>query len=85
MSVTGMESTGHREEFATGMLVGGLAWVAWLSAATLAVLAFACWHVYLKVGRSGQWRLIDILTLFLALVPASVWIATYLVRLVFDG
>jgi hypothetical protein len=81
MSATGMESADHREEFAVGMIVGGLAWVAWLAAAILAGLAFACWRVYLKVGRSGQWRLIDILTLLLALIAASVGIATCLGRL----
>ena len=85
MSATGMESAGHREEFAAGMIVGGLAWVAWLSAAILAVLAFTCWRVYLKIGRSGRWRLIDILTLFLALVPVIVGIVICFVRLIFHG
>ena len=85
LSATGMRSAGAPEDFATGMFVGGIAWVAWLSAASLAASAVTCWSVYRRVGRSGQWRLLDFLTLFLALVFPSVWIATFLIRLVFHG
>lgn len=54
MSTTGFESVSHREDFAAGMLVGGLALVVLLSAAILAGLSFVCWRVYLKVGHSWQ-------------------------------
>ncbi len=85
VSSTGLKTAGEPEDFARGMFVGGLAWVVWLTAAILAVLAFACWRAYLKVGLHGRWRFVDLMTLLLALVPNSIWIAIYLARLVCRG
>jgi hypothetical protein len=80
MGATGLESAGHREEFAAGMIVGGLAWVSWFSAAVLAGLAFMCWRIFAQIRRSGRWRWTHVLMLLLALAPALAAVALFLLR-----
>lgn len=67
----GIDMAKQRGEFAAGMLMGGIAWVAWLSAVVVCVLTYACWRIYRHACLADRWRFSDSLVLCIGSVPSA--------------
>jgi hypothetical protein len=71
------------EEFGVGMLLGGLALMAWLLAAAFAVVAYLCWRSHRRLAALNLPRKGDYVVLIIGLVSAVIVLATLVPRFLF--
>ncbi len=76
----GISNTKSREEFGTGMFLGGFAIVTWILAAAFTVVAFLCWRSYRRVRALGYVQKGDYAVVIFGVVSEVVSIIILVVR-----
>jgi hypothetical protein len=68
------------EEFGVGMLVGGLAVIAWLLAVYFAIVAYLCWRSYRMLEGLNSPIKGDYAVLIIGLLSALIILTTFVAR-----